>query len=158
MFALKILIMNKMKLNQFLVLFVLINNLWSCAAQKQPFTIDCANLNNDGCVTFNISNLKNNGSKQASEVLKKVLFLGYSSAECQTQKPILKESEDIENFDKISKNFFSKNGIWKSFAQPLVTNNELIGGNNSYKIIVFRDKLRKYLEDQKIIKSLSNGF
>ncbi len=83
------------------------------------------------------------------------------SVNCQTQKPILKETSDIDNFKKIEKKFFSKNGIWKNYIRNSIdSNNSKPEGtkDNDYYIMVNKDGLKKYLEEQKIIKSLNTGF
>jgi hypothetical protein len=93
--------------------------------------------------------------------VKSILYSGYSSTNCQTQKPLLKESADIDNFKKIERNFFSANGKWKTFVRNSLDSKNIKMVNTDNKefiIMVNKDQLRKYLEEQKIIKSLNTVF
>jgi hypothetical protein len=82
---------------------------------------------------------------------------------CTTQPPILNKSEEQESFKAIEKSFFSKKGKWSMFTKSSATETTLptnIGRKNwkVYQVTISKNELRKYLEDQKIIKSLTNGF
>jgi hypothetical protein len=66
----------------------------------------------------------------------------------------LKQSADLENFKKIESNFFSKNGVWKTFVRNASNEQNTIG----FEVMIGKDQLRKYLEEKQIIKSLNNGF
>lgn len=137
----------------------------ACGAKKELYNIECVSIENEGYVKLKLLNYKNptefnieNASKNA---IKAVLYSGYSSTNCQTQKPILKESADIENFKKIEGNFFSTDGKWKTFFRNSLDTNNIKTGkteNKEFVIMVNKDQLRKYLKEQKIIKSLNTGF
>ncbi len=137
----------------------------SCNAQKELYNIECISIENQGYVKLKVLDYKNsskfNVENACKDAIKAILYSGYSSINCQTQKPILKEVADIENFKKIEKKFFSKNGIWKNYIRNSIdSNNSKPAGkkDNDYYIMVNKDGLKKYLEEQKIIKSLNTGF
>ena len=95
------------------------------------------------------------------DAIKAVLYSGYSSTNCPTQKPLLKESADIDNFKKIESDFFSSKGKWKTFIRNSLDIDNVKTEKKTIKefnIMVNKDQLRKYLEEQKIIKSLNTGF
>lgn len=131
---------------------------FSCSAKKEMYQIECNSLNNEGYVQLRISNLINPTDyqiEQASiDAIKAVLFTGYSSVKCQTQKPILNTPEEKENFNKIQSSFFSKKGAWKNFIRN--TNNSQT--DNGFFIMINKEHLRIYLEDKAVIKKLTNGF
>jgi hypothetical protein len=88
------------------------------------------------------------------DAIKAILYSGYTSTQCQTQKPLLRQTTDIENFKKIESNFFSNKGIWKTFIRNATNEQNTTG----FEIMINKDQLRKYLEEKQIIKSLNNGF
>ena len=137
----------------------------SCGAKKELYNIECISIENEGYVKLKVLDYKNsskfNIEKASKDAIKAVLYSGYSSTNCQTQKPILKETTDIENFKKIESKFFSNNGVWKNYVRNSLDNDNIkaVGAkNNNFYIMVNKDGLRKYLEEQKIIKSLNTGF
>ena len=139
--------------------------LLSCGAKKELYNIECISIENQGFVKLKLLNYKNptdfNIESASKNAIKAVLYSGYSSTNCQTQKPILKESSDIDNFKKIESNFFSSNGKWKTFVRNSLDTNNIKTEKTTIKefeIMVNKDQLRKYLEEQKIIKSLNTGF
>lgn len=93
-----------------------------------------------------------------------ILFSGISGGtKCTTQPPIFKSSEERENFKRIEKQFFSKSGNWAQFSRSSEINNATLAqtSNGKYKIhevSISKAELRKYLEEEKIIKPLSTGF
>lgn len=137
----------------------------SCNAQKELYSIECISIENEGFVKLKLLNYvkptKFKVEDASKDAIKALLYSGYSSTKCPTQKPLLKETTDLDNFKKIEKDFFSKNGKWKTF-----TRNSLDIDNvktekitiKEFEIMVNKDLLRKYLEKQKIIKSLNTGF
>jgi len=139
--------------------------LLSCGPKKELYNIECISIENEGYVKLKLLNYKNptefdleSASKNA---IKAILYSGYSSTDCQTQKSILKETADIDNFKKIENNFFSSNGKWKTFVRNSFDSNNIKKDrteNKEFIIMVNKDQLRKYLEEQKIIKSLNTGF
>ena len=152
------------KLKTFLAIIILFL-IVSCGAKKELYYIECISIENQDYVKLKIGNFVKqtefNIESASKNAVKSVLYSGYSSANCQTQKPILKESSDIDNFKKIESNFFSSNGKWKTFVRNLLDSNNIKTDkteNKEFTIMVNKDQLRKYLEDQKIIKSLNTGF
>lgn len=138
--------------------FIVLLVFCSCSLKKEMYKVECNSLNNEGYVELKISNLINPNeykTEQASiDAIKSVLFTGYSSVKCQTQKPILNTVEEKANFNKIQSSFFSKKGIWKTF----VRNSNGNSVDNGFLIMINKEELRIYLENNKIIKKLTNGF
>lgn len=131
---------------------------FNCSTKKELYQIECVSLENEGYVRLKIVNLVKPLEYQiesaSKDAIKSILYSGYTSTQCQTQKPILKQSADIENFKKIESTFFSKNGVWKTFVRNTPNEQNTTG----FSIMVNKDQLRKYLEEKQIIKSLNNGF
>jgi hypothetical protein len=138
----------------FLLLFCFVN----CSTKKELYQINCVSIENEGYVKLKITNLIKPLEYQIEsankDAVKSILYSGYTSTQCQTQKPILRQLTDIENFKKIQSNFFSKNGVWKTF----VRNDSNEQNATGFEVMVNKDQLRKYLEEKQIIKSLNNGF
>lgn len=122
------------------------------------YQFECSNLNSEGYVELKVSNLINPEKyplqKAAKDAIKVILFTGYSSVNCQTQKPILNTLQEKENFNKIQSSFFGKKEIWKNFVRNSFVNNK----DKGFSIMVSKDKLRKYLEENNIIEKLNKGF
>lgn len=152
-------------MKNFLLLISVSLLLISCASKKEFYNIECVSIENEGYVKLKMGNYVKptefNIESASKDAIKAVLYSGYSSTNCQTQKPILKESTDIENFKKIEGNFFSTDGKWKFFVRNSLDINNIKTDkteNKEFVIMVNKDQLRKYLEEQKIIKSLNTGF
>ncbi len=130
----------------------------ACSAKKELYQVECFSLTNDGYVELKVSNLINPTEYQIEQAtidaIKAILFTGYSSTKCQTQTPLLNSIEAKDNFKKIQSSFFSKKGPWKNF----VRNSSGKNIENGLLIMISKEQLRKYLEDTKIIKKLTNGF
>jgi hypothetical protein len=128
----------------------------------------CVNIEADGYLTLKIWDTKK-GVKYLPEQARKdaihaILFSGISGGNgCSKQPPILNKNEEQENFKSIQKHFFSKKGKWAMFTRSSATETTLpvnLGVQNwkVYQVSVSKNELRNYLEEQKIIKSLNNGF
>ena len=148
-----------------LLSILFLQSLICCVPKKELYNIECVSIENEGYVKLKMGNYVKptefNIESASKDAIKAVLYSGYSSTNCQTQKPILKESSDIDNFKKIESNFFSANGKWKTFVRNSLDSNNIKTDNTDNKefvIMVNKDQLRKYLEEQKIIKSLNTGF
>lgn len=138
-------------------------------AQKQfAYQVECVSVEHNGFITIKIWNTKL-GKRYKQEQARKdaihaFLFSGVPANNgCIAQKPMLSNAESIENFKNIEKDFFAKNGIWSNYTREATIENALpdnIGDKSwkVYQVSVSKDLLRKYLEDQKIIKSLNSGF
>lgn len=148
-----------------LIILVLSLIILSCKSQKELYNIECVNIENVGYVKLKLLDYvkptKFNIEAASQYAIKAVLYSGYSSTNCQTQKPLLKESADIDNFKRIEKDFLSKNGKWKTFVRNSLDVDNIKTEKitvKEFEIMVNKDQLRKYLEEQKIIKSLNIGF
>jgi hypothetical protein len=140
----------------------------SFTSNKRTYQTECISIQSDGSVAFKIWDTKK-GDKYTPEQSRKdalhaILYSGIiGGAGCSTQPPILDETEEQENFKTIEKSFFSKTGKWSMFTRNSSTQTTLpssIGDENwkVYQVSVSKNELRKYLEEQKIIKPLNNGF
>lgn len=148
-----------------IILFLIILTIGSCSITKNFYNLNCISIDNEGYVQLKInsqSKLSKNKIESASkDAIYTILYSGYTSKECQTQKPILKEFSEIDNFKNIESNFFSAKGKWKVFVRNSLDTNNIKTDktkNKEFVIMVNKDQLRKYLEEQKIIKSLNIGF
>lgn len=143
-----------MKLYHALLIFFF----FSCSTKKEMYQVECNSLNNEGYVELKISNLLNPNEyqiEQASiDAIKAVLYTGYSSVKCQSQKPMLNSIDEKENFKKIESSFFSKKGVWKNFIRNTNNSKSEIG----FFVMVNKEELRKYLENKGVIKKLTKGF
>ena len=142
--------------------------LLSFASNNRTYQTECVTIETDGYVMIKIWDTKK-GAKYTSEEARKdaihaILYSGVSGGTgCTTQPPILNKSEEQENFKPIEKSFFAKKGKWSMFTRSSATETTLpanIGIKNwkVYQVTISKNELRKYLEDQKTIKSLTNGF
>jgi hypothetical protein len=135
---------------------------------KRTYQTQCVTLESDGYVTIKIWDTKK-GSKYKPEQSRKdalhaILYSGIAGGiGCATQPPILNKTEEQENFKSIEKSFFANKGKWSMFTRSSATETTLpanLGVKNwkVYQVSISKNELRKFLEDQKIIKSLNNGF
>lgn len=138
-------------------------------AQKQfAFQVECVSVENSGSVTIKIWNTKK-GKRYSQQQARKnavhaILYSGVPGNNgCVTQKPLLSTPKSIEEFKKIENDFFSKNGLWSKYTREAFLSTTIpqqIGNKKwkVYQVSVSKDLLRKYLEEQKINKSLNSGF
>ena len=142
--------------------------LLSFASNNRNYQTECVTIETDGYVTIKIWDTKK-GAKYKQEQARKdaihaILFSGISGGNgCATQPPILNKTEELENFKTIEESFFAKKGKWSMFTRSSATESTLpanLGIKNwkVYQVSISKNELRKYLEEQKIIKSLTNGF
>jgi hypothetical protein len=142
--------------------------LFSYTYNKRTYQTECVTLETDGYVTIKIWNTKKGSTYKPEQARKdavhSILFSGVSGGnDCSKQPPILNKSEEQENFKSIEKSFFSKKGKWSMFTRSSATETTLpanlgIKHWKVYQVSISKNELRKYLEEQKIIKSLNNGF
>jgi hypothetical protein len=144
-----------MKLVYNLIITITLSSLlFNCSSNKNLYQINCVSEENQGYVEFSISNKNNliDVELTSKKTMKTLLFSGYTSIQCQTQKSILINNDEVENFKKIESQFFSKKGVWKTFVQ------ENLNPQKINTILINKDMLKKYLVDQKIIKPLNSRF
>jgi hypothetical protein len=157
-------------MKKFILLFfsLTILILQSFAQRQFAYQVECISVENSGSVSVKIWNTKK-GKKYSQLQARKdavhaILFSGVPGNNgCITQKPILSTPESIEAFKKIENDFFSKNGEWSKFTREASISTTLPQQIEDkkwkvYQVSISKDLLRKYLEEQKIIKSLTNGF
>ena len=152
-----------------LLLTVLISLfLLSFTFSNQSYQTECLSLDIDGYITFKIWDTKKAAKysfdQARKDAIHAILYSGISGGNgCATQPPILSKIQEQENFKSIEKSFFAKRGKWSMYTRSSATETTLpanLGIKNwkVYQISVSKNELRKYLEEQKIIKSLNNGF
>jgi hypothetical protein len=158
----------KIKFVYSLIIVTLSSSLLAFASKNnRGYQTECVTNETDGYATFKIWDT-NIGAKYSQEEARKdavnaILFSGISGSKgCATQPPILNKTEEQENFKTIEKSFFSKKGKWiiftRSAAPETLPANLGVKNWKVYQVSVSKNELRKYLEEQKIIKSLNNGF
>jgi hypothetical protein len=151
-----------------LFLLVVTTVCFSFSGNPTQYRTECVSLNQSDYIVLNIWHTTKCGRYKAlqaeKDAIHAILFSGISGgAKCITQPPIFKSSEERENFKRIEKQFFSKSGNWAQFSRSSEINNATLaqtayGKYKIYEVSVSKNELRKYLEEQKIIKSLTNGF
>lgn len=129
---------------------------------------ECTEISNDGHITLKIWNPEKgrkykmqNAQKDAISVI--LLNGTASNKQCIGQKPLLQNEKEKTNFEKISKDFFKTKGNWQTYVHSSNLENTIpdrVGEKNwnLYLITVDRTMLKKYLEEQEIIKPLNTGF
>jgi len=151
----------------FIILMFIIGFLSDAHAQSS-YQYECVSFGNDGYVTIKIWNPKKGSSykfeQSRKDAIYVVLFSGIPSNNgCILQKPLLQKQEEQEKFKKLEKEFFKKNGIWTKFTGTAETESALpenLGSKNLkvFQVSVAKDLLRKYLEENNIVKPLNAGF
>ncbi len=140
----------------------------SARVKFNSYATECVSLESDKYITINIWNSKK-GSKYTianaqKEAIHSILYSGISNGNgCSTQNPLLNNIEQRANFEKIENKFFRKGGEWNRFIKsstiatilPITIEEKKW---KVYQVSISKDQLRKYLEEQKIIKPLTNGF
>jgi hypothetical protein len=139
-----------------IILSILLITICSCSSNKDFFQLECVSIQED-YVVLSISNAKKPENLKFKSIsknaIKGVLFNGYASTVCKSQPALLRNENEINNFKKIEKRFFSNNGDWKQFLKNVPTTN-----SQSNTIMVNKSLLRKYLETKSIISPLGQGF
>ncbi len=141
---------------------------FSFVADNRNYQTECVTIETDAYVTIKIwdnkKGAKYNAEQARKDAIHAILYSGISGGNgCTTQPPILNKTEEQEQFKSIEKSFFSKNGKWSMFVRSAIIETTLPTnlGNKNWKVFqvaISKNELRKYLEEQKIIKSLNNGF
>ena len=140
----------------------------SFSKSSTNYQTECISIETDGYVlikTWDTKAGKHYKPEQSrKDALHALLYSGISGNKgCTTQEPLLKKTEEKENFQKIEKEFFSRDGRWVSYTRSSsiqTTLPEGIGKKNwiVYQVAISKDELKKYLEEKNIIKSLNTGF
>jgi hypothetical protein len=141
----------------------------SMACKKyNAYQTECVSLNTDAYVVIRIWNakkgLKYKMSNARKEAIHAILYAGIAGGNgCSTQPALLNTPEDRTNFKAIEKRFFSKKGEWARFTRDATDNsfgtkNDISATCKIYQVSIGRKDLRKYLEENKIIKPLNSGF
>lgn len=129
---------------------------------------ECVTFETDGYIIVKIWDTKKGAKYKAQEARKDAIYAFLYSGiaggiGCSAQPPILLSLEDQDKFNAIKNTFFSRDGHWIQYTKNATTATSLpinLGPDNwkVYQVAVSKNEIRKYLENQKIIKSLNNGF
>lgn len=159
-----------MKFKKYSFLFLVLSSLtlFSSCRVSRNYQTECVKIETDGYVTIKIWDTKK-GAKYKPEKARKdaihaLFFSGISGSNgCATQPPILNNLNEQSKFKSIQRSFFAKKGKWAMFTRSTSTETTLpksLGEKKwkVYHVSISKNELRKYLEEQKIIKPLTNGF
>jgi|SRR5690554_3423582 hypothetical protein len=154
--------------NNFVIAILLLFAFVPIIQSQSIYQNECMEISNDGHITVKIWNPKKGKRYKMKDAqrdaLQVVLINGIASnKQCIGQKPLLQNEKENSGFDKISKDFFKTNGNWLTYIHSSKIENALpdkIGEKNwkVYQVTVDRRMLKKYLEEQEIIKPINTGF
>lgn len=130
------------------------------------YEIECSGVGATGTYLVKVWSYSKKEATATNQAVKNavhgVIFKGFAGGNgCSTQRPLIKdpaiETDKAEFFEK----FFGEGGDFQKFGSA--TNNiEVIKVGKEYKVgvivSIYKDNLRKNLEDAGIIRGLSNGF
>ena len=129
---------------------------------KSQFQAECIQQG-DGWIEIKLWNpYKKNAYKLEQARQDAVYFLLYSgvnqNGNCPNIPPLLTTDDSKGKFQKIEKDFFSSSG--RGFLFTKMRENHSLSDEKIkfYVITVSRNDLRKFLEEEKIISSLTKGF
>jgi hypothetical protein len=133
------------------------------------YQTECLSIEAEGYIIIRIWNTQKGQNYKLDqarrEAIYAILYSGISGSSygCSTQPPILNNIEKQKAFKGIEKEFFAHNGQWSVLTRNASMKTTLpthIGNKNwrAYQVSVSKNELRRYLEERKIIKSLSDGF
>ncbi|PQJ09125.1 hypothetical protein CJD36_020220 [Flavipsychrobacter stenotrophus] len=150
------------------LLFVFSLGLLSFLPNDRNYQTECVSLESDGYLTIKIWDTQKRSLYKAvkarKDAVNAVLYSGVAGSNgCPTQPPILKTADEQEKFKSIEEAFFSRNGKWVMFTRSAATETTVPSHveNKSWKVYqvsVSKGELRKYLEENNIIKPLNQGF
>ncbi len=156
------------KILRLILLSAIFELLISFSFQNLNFQTESIGIENNGDNTLLIWNPQS-GSKYQLEQAEKdaiysILYAGFTINNGNINQPsLLSNEEERQNFEVIKKQFFSKNGPWKTFTLKSNITSAIpnkIGDKkwNVFQITVSKTSLKNYLEEIKIIKKLNSGF
>jgi hypothetical protein len=156
------------KKNKNLVFLLIVQGCFSFIFQNIQFQSEPIGIDNKGDITLLVWNPYMSSKYQLEQAEKdaiySILYAGISTNNGNINQPsILSNLEERQNFEAIKKQFFSKNGPWKTFTLKSNISSALpnkIGDKkwNVFQITVSKTSLKKYLEEIKIIRKLDSGF
>lgn len=92
--------------------------------------------------------------KKASVIaLEQILYSGISSKSCGSIKSLLNTSSEVEDFLKIDRQFFSKNGAYQRFSKVSKSPE-----SNQVQVQIDVPSLKEYLIEKNVLHKLSSGF
>jgi hypothetical protein len=140
----------------------------SFGGSNRNYQTECVSTDMEGYLTIKIWDTKK-GEKYKSERARKdaihaVLFSGVAGSNgCTTQAPMLNKDESQYKFSLIEKKFFARGGKWSTFTRTATITKTIpdsLGPKKwkVYQVTVLKKELRNYLEENKILNNLNNGF
>ena len=143
-------------------LVVLLITLMSFSKSSSAYQTECVRIQTDGHIVIKIWDTKAGNSytleQSRKDAVHALLFLGISGNNgCTTQEPLLKNAQDIANFQKFEKEFFSKYGRWLLLTDRYAYETSLPEGISeknckAYQVTISINGLKHYLKEHKIIK------
>jgi hypothetical protein len=134
----------------------------SFSKSSTTYQTECVSIQTDGYITIKIWDTKSGKSytleQSKKDAIRALLFLGISGNNgCTTQEPILKNAQDIANFQKFENDFFSKDGRWLLLSSRYAYEISLPEGISeknckAYQVTISINGLKHYLKEHKIIK------
>lgn len=143
-------------------LVIILITLMSFSKSSTTYQTECVRIQSDGHIVIKIWDTKAGNSytleQSKKDAVHALLFLGISANNgCTTLEPLLKNSQDIANFQKFEKEFFSKDGRWLLLTYRYAYKTSLPEGISeknwkAYQVTISIKGLKHYLKEHKIIK------
>lgn len=150
------------------LLLIVLSPQMGLSQNTKNFNVECASLSNQGAILITISKNRANANYPSNRAIKDaitvVLKTGLpGSSTCVKQAPLLNSSDELNNFNSLSQEFYSSNGDWSKFGRVVETRDiVLVEGSakkkREYVVSVLKEDLRKYLIEQEVINPLTKGF
>ncbi len=136
------------------------------AQQPRFYAAECESVERDGRITIIIWRTSRGAlyapHQAQRDAIHAILFAGISGETCLSQGPLLDGTEEMENFEEVQESFWGNDGVWSRYTASCtsVTHFDEQGDKSGkvYQVTVLKDELREYLEEQRIIKKLTDGF
>lgn len=96
-----------------------------------------------------------------------IIFKGYTAGDgsATSQRPLVRDGAALQKHAEFFEQFFSDGGPYRQFVSAVTDGSmevKRVGERKQYKVgvvvTVSKDQLRKYLEDNGIVRSLGSGF
>jgi hypothetical protein len=160
--------MSLINIKKIAILASFIMLLSSFGGSNRNYQTECVSTDMEGYLTIKIWDTKK-GEKYKSERARKdaihaVLFSGVAGSNgCTTQAPMLNKDESQYKFSLIEKKFFARGGKWSTFTRTATVTKTIPDSLGQkkwkvYQVTVLKKELRNYLEENKILNNLNNGF
>ena len=150
------------------LLFVCIFSFIRLSAKDEPpiYYVESAGIGAQGTYLLKVTVITKKASVKDDELCKAavhaVLFRGFQDGSMGSQKPLAGDEAVEENH----KDFFSKfydNAIYRNYVTMITGTRSIVKTadkriRTTANVTVMKDRLRKYLEQQGVVKALGGGF